>query len=72
MATTAEGRSEPRFKLIYYPFRGRAELIRFVFAQLEIAYVDERISVEEWAKRKPGTVQALSMFLGKLLRVKIF
>ena len=44
----------PRYKLIYYPFRGRAELVRFIFAHLNIPYKDERIPVEEWIKRKPG------------------
>ena len=54
MATSNGVSSKPRFRLIYYPLRGRAELVRFVFEHLEIAYVDERISFEEWATRKPG------------------
>ena len=45
---------EPRFKLIYYPFRGRAELIRLIFEHLDIAYTDQRISFDEWAERKLG------------------
>ena len=44
----------PKYKLIYYPLRGRGEILRFIFAHLEIPYEDARISPEEWAKMKPG------------------
>ena len=54
MSTSSEGKSEPRFRLVYWNFRGRAELIRLIFEHLEIPYIDQRISFEEWAKRKPG------------------
>lgn len=47
--------SSPKYKLMYYPARGRAELIRFLFAHLEIPYEDVRIPFEEWPKMKPGT-----------------
>ena len=55
MSTSSEGKSEPRFRLVYYNFRGRAELIRLIFEHLEIPYIDQRISFEEWAKSKPGS-----------------
>lgn len=56
MSKSSEGKGEPRFRLIYYNFRGRAELIRLIFEHLEIPYIDQRISIEEWTKRKPGAV----------------
>ena len=54
MSKSSEEAKEPRFRLIYYHFRGRAELIRLIFEHLEIPYIDQRISFEEWAERKPG------------------
>ena len=54
MATSNGVSSKPRFRLIYYPLRGRAELVRFIFEHLEIDYIDQRISFEEWARMKPG------------------
>ena len=45
---------KPRFRLIYYQFRGRAELVRFTLEHLNIPYIDQRISFEKWAERKPG------------------
>lgn len=49
---------EPRFRLVYYPFRGRAELIRLIFEHLDIPYTDQRISFDEWAQRKLGKYHA--------------
>ena len=42
------------YKLYYFPFRGRGELIRFVFAQAGVQYEDVRVPKEEWGKLKPG------------------
>ncbi len=52
--------AEPRYKLIYYPFRGRAELLRLIFIHLDIAYEDARIPLNKWTELKPGT--ALNYF----------
>lgn len=46
----------PAYKLLYYPFRGRAELLRLIFVHLNIPYEDVRIPPDEWAKLKPGTL----------------
>lgn len=44
----------PKYRLIYYPFRGRGELVRILLAHLEIPYEDVRIEASEWMKQKPG------------------
>ncbi|XP_051822286.1 hematopoietic prostaglandin D synthase [Antechinus flavipes] len=38
----------PHYKLIYFNMRGRAEIIRYLFAYLEIQYEDHRISQDDW------------------------
>lgn len=40
--------SMANYKLVYLNYRGRAELIRFIFAQASVEYEDDRISPEEW------------------------
>ena len=45
----------PTYKLYYFPGKGRAELIRWIFAQADVPYEDKRIAGEEWAKFKPDT-----------------
>lgn len=54
MSSTAE--QAPKYRLIYYPFRGRAELLRILFAYLQIPYEDVRIELSEWMELKPGIV----------------
>ena len=39
-------------KLIYFPLYGRGEMIRMLLAHKKLDYVDERISFEEFGKRK--------------------
>ena len=43
----------PSYKLTYFNGKGRAELIRFVFAQAGVEYEDKRITGEEFGKLKP-------------------
>ena len=44
-----------KYKLFYFPFPGRGELIRFVFAQAGVEYEDYRIPYEKWvAEIKPS------------------
>ena len=44
----------PAYKLYYFPSRGRAEMIRYVFAQAGVEYEDVRVGGEEWGKLKPS------------------
>lgn len=41
-----------QYKLYYFPGRGRAEVIRLIFAHAEVSYEDIRISTSEWPKHK--------------------
>ncbi|XP_006112012.1 hematopoietic prostaglandin D synthase [Pelodiscus sinensis] len=43
----------PRYKLVYFDVRGRAEISRYLFAYSGIKYEDHRIKLEDWAKIKP-------------------
>ena len=45
----------PTYKLYYFPAKGRAELIRWIFAQVGVPYEDKMIDGEEWAAFKPKT-----------------
>ena len=45
----------PKYTLIYFGARGRAELCRFIFAQAGVEYEDKRVAGEEWQKLKPNT-----------------
>ena len=44
----------PKYKLYYFNFRGRAEVIRLVFAAAGQPYEDVRLTKEEWQKEKPS------------------
>ncbi|XP_028638305.1 hematopoietic prostaglandin D synthase isoform X2 [Grammomys surdaster] len=43
----------PNYKLLYFNMRGRAEIIRYIFAYLDIKYEDHRIEQTDWPKIKP-------------------
>ncbi|CAL8068830.1 unnamed protein product [Calicophoron daubneyi] len=47
--------TEPKYKLVYFNARGRAEPIRLVFAMLGIQFEDHRIERQEWPALKPKT-----------------
>ncbi|CAG9539663.1 unnamed protein product [Cercopithifilaria johnstoni] len=47
-------KAEP-FKLIYFNGRGRAEVIRLLFAQADVSYEDIRINRTEWPALKSKT-----------------
>lgn len=38
----------PHYKLYYFPVRGRAEFIRYILAEAQIPYDEQRVSFEEW------------------------
>ncbi|KAM9330506.1 hematopoietic prostaglandin D synthase-like [Gastrophryne carolinensis] len=42
----------PIYKLIYFNFRGRGEIIRYIFAYKNTAYEDIRIEYSDWAAHK--------------------
>lgn len=44
----------PNYKLIYFNMRGRAEIIRYIFAYLDIKYEDHRIEQADWPAIKPS------------------
>ena len=43
------------YKLTYFDFRGKGEIIRLLFAQAGISYEDVRIQRSNWLSIKPGT-----------------
>lgn len=45
----------PKYKLVYFPVRGRAEFIRYLFALADVPYEEEYIDSKDWQKRKPGS-----------------
>ncbi|XP_007524604.1 hematopoietic prostaglandin D synthase isoform X2 [Erinaceus europaeus] len=42
----------PNYKLTYFNMRGRGEIIRYIFAYLDIKYEDHRIEQAEWSELK--------------------
>ena len=59
-----------QYKLVYFNVKGRAEFIRFIFAQADVEYKDERIKKEDWPSLKPKTPFGMLPVLevdGKLL-----
>ncbi|EDV18623.1 uncharacterized protein TRIADDRAFT_34904 [Trichoplax adhaerens] len=46
----------PNYKLIYFNSRGRAEVTRYLFAAAGVEYEDVRVTGEEWAKIKAGSL----------------
>ncbi|XP_078620473.1 glutathione S-transferase 1-like [Branchiostoma floridae x Branchiostoma japonicum] len=45
----------PTYKLTYFKSRGRAELVRLLFAAGEVEYEDVRLEGEQWQQLKPKT-----------------
>ena len=41
-----------QYKLYYFPIRGRAEVIRLIFALAGVEYEDIRIPPAEWQQHK--------------------
>jgi len=47
------------YKLTYFNGRGRAEIMRLVFAVADVKYEDIRIADEEWPALKPSEILIL-------------
>ncbi|XP_038611201.1 hematopoietic prostaglandin D synthase isoform X5 [Tachyglossus aculeatus] len=43
----------PNLKLVYFNLRGRAEIIRYLFAYMDLKYEDQRIEPADWPGIKP-------------------
>ena len=44
----------PKYQLIYFNVRGRAEILRLLFAEAGVEYEDTRIEFDKWPAMKPG------------------
>jgi hypothetical protein len=53
----------PSYKLIYFNARGKAELIRFIFAYAGVDYEDERISQDKWPELKRSEYCRILQFI---------
>jgi hypothetical protein len=53
----------PSYKLIYFNARGKAELIRFIFAYAGVDYEDERISQDKWPELKRSEYCRIPQFI---------
>ena len=42
-----------RYKLVYFNFYCRAEIIRMMFAEADVAFEDIRVEMKEWPNIKP-------------------
>ncbi|XP_066430130.1 hematopoietic prostaglandin D synthase [Eleutherodactylus coqui] len=73
----------PNYKLTYFNFRGRAEIIRFLFAYTNTKYEDVRLDYTDWPAQKDkyvfgklpvleidGTVYYQSLAIGRYLAKK--
>jgi len=45
----------PTYKLVYFDLRGRAEVIRLLFAAAGVPYEDYRVERSRWSELKPST-----------------
>lgn len=43
----------PQYKLNYFSFKGRGEVIRLLFAAASQKYEDHRIDMDKWPEHKP-------------------
>lgn len=46
---------EKQYKLIYFNSKGRAELIRYIFAYSRVSYEDFRFELNDWSRFVPYT-----------------
>lgn len=41
-----------RYKFIYFPARGRGELIRYMFAKIQVPYEEQLVEFKDWPDEK--------------------
>ena len=46
--------TQQKDKLIYFPLRGRAEVIRILYKVAGKEYEDVKVTMDEWADKKKG------------------
>ncbi|XP_006874764.1 PREDICTED: hematopoietic prostaglandin D synthase [Chrysochloris asiatica] len=63
----------PNYKLTYFNMRGRAEIIRYIFAYLDINYEDHRIEQADWPEIKSilGNVTTSTTVIAGFVLLKI-
>ena len=44
----------PAYKLMYFNFPGRGELIRLIFSAAQVEFEDHRVAREDWPTVKKG------------------
>ena len=62
----------PKYQLIYFKARARAEVARLLFAEASVEYEDTRVELDEWPAMKPGEFHFRTLFLRGHLRLSDF
>ncbi|KAJ8044173.1 Hematopoietic prostaglandin D synthase [Holothuria leucospilota] len=58
----------PRYKLIYFNARARAEVVRYMMELKDISYEDHRIQFEKWPELRPSK----SLLFGRLITFLLY
>ncbi|KAK0064228.1 glutathione S-transferase 3-like isoform X1 [Biomphalaria pfeifferi] len=53
----------PKYKLYYFNFRGRGELIRLLLHTAQVEFIDHRVQPSDWPELKPNTPEGHVPFL---------
>lgn len=49
-------KKKPKYELVYFNFRARAELSRLIFVVAGVEFKDTRIRPEDWLQLKPSEI----------------
>ena len=61
----------PKYKLLYFNSRGRAEPIRMIFAHCDVDFEDKRLTPDEWKEMKPSEYRKeKTVFFGHIITHK--
>ena len=55
----------PNYTLYYFNGRGRAEILRMLFAAAAVKYMDKRFDFNEWDKYRKGKLKFYQTFISK-------